>query len=203
VDRQIDIFDPLRDLPRFVASCKSRTYAGIGSRETPTDFLDLMRRIAKRPKAAGFVLRSGGANGADEAFDVSATCAEIFLPWPNFTGYGKRKTKLPAGPGIVVHANATHKARSIAAKHHPKWYSISDLSKAMHARNTHQILGATCEDPSAFVVCWTPDGSVGKTTGKTGGTGQAIRIARAYGIPVFNLQRDDHRAAWEAFVGTR
>lgn len=43
-------------------------------------------------------------------------------------------------------------------------------------------------------------GSIGHTTSKTGGTGQAIRIAKAYDVPIFNLQRDDHRAAWEEVI---
>jgi hypothetical protein len=203
MNRQIDFFDPLRDLSKFVASCESRTYAGIGSRETPNDVLDLMRRYAKRLEFLGFLLRSGGAARADEAFDTSTTRSEIFLPWPRFDSFGKRKTKLPKGPEIVVYDSATDAARSMAARHHPKWHDLSEFVKALHARNTHQILGRSLKDPSAFVLCWTPDGSTGKTTSKTGGTGQAIRIARAHGIPVFNLQRDDHRAAWERFVGLR
>jgi hypothetical protein len=197
MDRQIDIFDPLRDLPRFVdrRSRVCKTYAGIGSRETPEDVCRFMTRIARWLEARHhLVLRSGGAKGADTAFERGTIGPkQIFLPWNGFNGRTMQR-------GLLV-ANS-ERAYDIAKKHHPKWYSLSDLSKAMHARNTHQLLGATCEEPSAFVVCWTPDGSIGKTTSKTGGTGQAIRIAHAYGIPVFNLQRDDHRATWEAFVGT-
>jgi hypothetical protein len=203
MNRQIDIFDPLRDLPAFVASCESRAYAGIGSRETPDDVLGLMRRCAKRLESLGFVLRSGGAKKADEAFDTSTSRLEIFLPWPRFTERCGRTKPLPNGPNIVVRTSATEKARIIAAKHHPKWSSLPDAHRVMHSRSVHQVLGWTCDDPSDFVLCWTPDGSTGKTTSRTGGTGQAIRIAHAYGIFVFNLQRDDHRTAWEAFVGLR
>ena len=35
--------------------------------------------------------------------------------------------------------------------------------------------------PSNFVVCYTPDGKA------SGGTGQAIRIAEYYNIPIYNL----------------
>ena len=41
--------------------------------------------------------------------------------------------------------------------------------------------------PSEFVICWTPDGSEGTTTRETGGTGQAIRMAKKRGIKVMNL----------------
>lgn len=46
----------------------------------------------------------------------------------------------------------------------------------MQARNSHQILGWDLETPTNFVVCYTK-----------GGTGQAIRIANHYNIPVFDV----------------
>ena len=39
-----------------------------------------------------------------------------------------------------------------------------------------------------------------ETSSATGGTGQAIRIADANHVPVFNMKRDDPRAEWEAFA---
>jgi hypothetical protein len=35
-----------------------------------------------------------------------------------------------------------------------------------------------------MVVCWTKDGK------SSGGTGQALRIAEYYSIPIFNLKND-------------
>jgi hypothetical protein len=48
------------------------------------------------------------------------------------------------------------------------------------ARNYRQIRGLDAPD-SKFVICWTPNGEL------KGGTAQAIKIAKNYGIPVFNL----------------
>ncbi len=59
------------------------------------------------------------------------------------------------------------------------------------ARNSQQILGQNLNDYCAFVVCWTPDGAENATTKQSGGTGQAIRIANHYGIPVINLYNPD------------
>lgn len=70
----------------------------------------------------------------------------------------------------------------------------------MHARNVLQILGQRTPFTlkSKCVVCWTPDGADGSSTETsilTGGTGQAIRIAKAYGVPVFNLYNEHHRVS--------
>lgn len=42
------------------------------------------------------------------------------------------------------------------------------------------LLGRDLNDPVDFVVCWTPGAQA------VGGTGQALRIAEAYGIKVYN-----------------
>ncbi len=49
------------------------------------------------------------------------------------------------------------------------------------ARNAMQALGPALNDPAKMIVAWTPGGQI------TGGTGQALRMAQSYGIPVRNL----------------
>lgn len=46
-----------------------RYYTGIGSRETPEDFLKLFTQVARYLEIKGFTLRSGHARGADYAFE--------------------------------------------------------------------------------------------------------------------------------------
>ena len=48
----------------------TKYFAGIGSRETPQDILKLMTKSAYRLEQLGYVLRSGGARGADKAFEL-------------------------------------------------------------------------------------------------------------------------------------
>jgi hypothetical protein len=48
-------------------------YAGIGSRETPQATLDLMNLIGFTLAQKGHSLRSGGAKGADSAFEAGAS----------------------------------------------------------------------------------------------------------------------------------
>ena len=60
------------------------------------------------------------------------------------------------------------------------WMGFNGAKKLM-ARNCHQVLGLDLKTPVDFIVCWTKDGTI------NGGTGQALRIAEAYNIPVYNL----------------
>ena len=174
----------------LAAECQQipAVYAGIGARKTPRDVLALMTCIARRLDLAGWTLRSGGADGADQAFVWGSEHHEIFTPWPRFNG-ARVATRL---------MNPTVKAMAIAAEVHPNWSLLTEPVKKLHARNVHQVLGADCTSPCSMVICWTPDGSTGVTSQRTGGTGQAIRIAAAHKIPIFNLQRHDHLAAWRA-----
>ena len=150
-------------------------YAGIGARETPESILALMRGIAAMLAERGYTLRSGGARGADTAFEYATPVLvkmEIYLPWNGFEGKADTMRATPAQLAT---------ARSIAEKYHPNWIACTEGAKKMHTRNVMQMLGLRCKDPSSFVVCWTRDGKF------TGGTGQALRIAEGYNIPIYNL----------------
>ena len=79
---------------------------------------------------------------------------------------------------------------------------LPDTVKALHARNCHQVLGAWLDSPVHRVICWTPDGSLDGSSRAAGGTGQALRIGAAHGIPVVNLALDEHRDRLARFVDT-
>ena len=51
-----------------------------------------------------------------------------------------------------------------------------------------------------MLLCWTPDGTRGGRGPRSGGTGQAIRVARAAGVDVVNLARAEHRAFAATFL---
>ena len=147
-------------------------YAGIGSRETPNEFLMLFTSVAMTLAQQGYTLRSGHAQGADSAFErgcnIAAGKKEIYLPWYNFEA---------SNSDLVV---KNKEAFEIAEKYHPYWFNLSEGAKKLQARNSHQVLGKDLKTPSDFVLCWTKNGS------GSGGTGQAIRIAKDYNIPVFD-----------------
>lgn len=161
-------------------------YAGIGSRKTPEVVQRVMTQIARHLAERGFILRSGGAHGADTAFEVGAGPGkEIFLPHPGFNG--NPSPRFDDDPEALYYA----------ARHHPKWDSLSDDTRQLMRRNAQIILGQDTLAPVAFVVCWTADAADGTeipTTAETGGTGHGIRIAAEFGIPILNLRRyeSDH-----------
>lgn len=172
-------------------------YAGIGSRQTPEDVLSLMYDVAFK-LSDSWTLRTGGAEGADEAFgggavggaDGSYHGVEVYLPWEGFNGWGQDDED------GIARFEPQPEAYAIAEQHHPSWGSLSRGAKALHSRNVHQVLGFDVTEPdlSKFVLCWTRNAAGG------GGTGQAIRVARTHGVPVFDLADPAARARIEKWL---
>lgn len=148
-------------------------YAGIGSRATPAHVLTQMREIAKWLATHGIVLRSGHAQGADQAFergcDDVGGCKRIYIPWKHFQGCSN---------GVIPPFDY-----ATTAKHHPNWSACTEYARKLLARDLNIIAGDSTTNPTfvRFVVCYTKGGQV------TGGTGMALRYAIANNIPVFNL----------------
>jgi hypothetical protein len=139
-------------------------YAGIGARQTPVAIQQEMCRITAALAMLGHRLRSGGAQGADNACFVGAHGAK--------GGFEVFHAK---------HAESCPEWAAHASLFHPAWDSLSPYVKLLQARNSAIMLGSDLGTPVSFVLCWTPGGRI------VGGTGQALRIAKAYGIPVFNM----------------
>lgn len=172
----------------------NKYYTGIGSRNTPKDIQDVMRALAHRLEQMGYTLRSGGANGADLAFEEGVTDPrhkEIYLPWKSFNN---------SISDLTVQLDGAYE---LASRHHPAWNSLKDSVKKLMARNSHQVLGHFLNNPSKFVVCWTPDGCLGRATrtNKTGGTGLAIAVADEQGIEIINLAYKEHLDRVLALIG--
>lgn len=129
-----------------------------------------MARTTRALEPHEFTLRSGGADGADLAFELGAltTTPEIWIPWNGFNG--SKSLLLP-----------TPEAFKMAATIHPVWHKLSDGAKRLHARNCHQVLGPNLMTPSSFVICWTDGGET------IGGTATAIKLALNNNVPVLNL----------------
>ena len=110
--------------------------------------------------------------GSDTAFEsglAKVSSAEVFLPFRKFNGNKSKRYKPPI------------EAYEIARHFHPNWDRCGRFARQCHARNVQQIMGENLNSLTHFVVCWTP-GAL-----DVGGTAQALRIARAYSVPIFNL----------------
>ena len=153
-------------------------FAGIGSRETPQSLIPTIQGLSKKLISLGFVLRSGGADGSDsfweKAYDSLGGEKEIYLPWKGFNNNSSQLFEIKPW------------ALELADIYHPNWNRLSPAAQKLHSRNVYQIRGYDNfnSDWSDFVICYTPDGK------DSGGSGQAIRIARNHNIPVFNLYND-------------
>ncbi|CBW47041.1 hypothetical protein [Roseovarius sp. 217 phage 1] len=183
-------------------------YAGIGARDTPQDVCRKMFTAGKVLWEAGVTLRSGGAKGADTAFESGALCAangekssdavhdlrkdddtnwdriEIYLPFKRFNGHPSPRY------------GTTKAARQIASHFHPKWEILSCTGRDFMGRNAYQILGAGLDLPVSFVLCWTPEGRI------TGGTGQALRHAKHLDIPILNFAVEDDDTISDFIIST-
>jgi len=158
-------------------------YSGVGSRKTPREILEIMFFIAERMAVRGHLLRSGGAPGADSAFESGCDSA--------------------SGAKEIFYArHATPESMELAGSLHPAWHRCGIYARKLHGRNSFQILGADLQSPSSGVICWTPDGCLCHESRsiRTGGTGTAISIASSHGIPVWNLARPDHLAKWREWL---
>ena len=161
-------------------------YAGIGARATPASVLADMTVMSGWLARTGWHLSSGGADGADAAFASGALAGQrtIWLPWRDYNGH--------RGPDCrVLSAAAMAACIEIAAPLHPAWERCSPAVRKLHARNAAVLSGGNLDRPVHAVVAFTSEGRV------EGGTGMAIRIAEASGIPVLNLGSMSPRAVCE------
>jgi hypothetical protein len=161
---------------------ENKIYAGIGSRETPTEVIQVMKTIAFNLAHNDWTLRSGHAPGADQAFEIGCKMAggdmEIYLPWNGFEGADHDGVSYFTG---FYSKEIQDTAEKAAAHFHPNWGACSQGARKMHTRNVQQVFGKNLTTPVDLVICWTKGGKRG------GGTGQALRIADYYKIPIFDL----------------
>lgn len=147
---------------------------GIGSRSRPIHIRDMIENIMSKISASS-VIRSGAASGCDSDFEDFAISKEIFLPWKGFNNNDSQLYLENMNPLIV------EDAKQLIKVVHPAYNKLSGAALKLHIRNAFQVLGKDLTSPSSMVICYTPNGEV------VGGTATAIRIARLFDVPVYNL----------------
>ena len=163
---------------------------GIGSRETPREILEVMRKVCKKMVLQGYTLRSGGADGADAycaygwgdawSEDAEVPDAEIYIPWSGFNNLkvGQKNVVLVQDTRII------QSAHKLLKQVHPAFDKLTRGPLALHTRNCFQVLGADLCTKSSIVLAYAKTDSKGNPMG---GTATAINIAKREGITVRNL----------------
>jgi hypothetical protein len=173
---------------------QGRIYAGIGARATPPEVLRLMTQLAGRMESDGWRLRSGGARGADAAFEAGVADPSkraIYLPGASFN-------QRVAGSGGYIDSTRLpgwEQALETVARYHPAPERLSPFARDLMARNAMQVMGPNMDRPADLVVAYTPGGEV------VGGTGQALRMAGALGVPIRNLGDPATLASVRRYLG--
>ena len=164
--KETPIFD---QLPRYVEGQETFTYAGIGSRETPAEVLELMTKTSSWLEDKGYTLNTGVTfrgkeEGADGAFSKGTTKKNLFGP----EEYGTNPT-----------------SREIVKEIHPAPHNLKEGGMKLMARNTNQVFGKNLDTPVDFVLFYAEETS--NPLRPKGGTGQAVEMARRKGIPTINM----------------
>lgn len=146
-------------------------YAGIGSRETPLPIQQKMFELGKVLAQSGWILRSGGAQGADTAFEkgcdsVNKDLKEIFK-------------------ADDAEEWAFEEVLKFIPANRPPFHTWKPYTQALVARDMMQVKGRHQEALVKFVACWTL-----ANLNDGGGTGYAMRCGDYYNIPIFNFQEE-------------
>lgn len=168
---------------------------GIGTRKTDKQAFAMLYNIARRMAHQGWELRSGGAIGADTAWERG------------WDGFDAKQIFLTRGTSLVIAKNTAcgHisyygdiwlEAEDIASRIHPRWENLDEASQALHTRNVFQILGLDLQSKTDVVAAYAPPAG----NSVKGGTATAFNLARAKGIPTFNLWTIDGQRQFFAFV---
>lgn len=175
--------------------------AGVGSRQTPEDCLQMLAKITHRLVMQGIRHVSGNADGADFACQSGAHAAlldlgiyhptmfnEIILPFKEFN-FNKLESMCTGNYLLAENSPAYQEAMYTARQIHPIGDSLKGFALKAHTRNVLQIYGYDMKDAVDFVVCFTAKGETKTShcTSKTGGTATAIMLASEHDIPVFNI----------------
>lgn len=175
-------------------------YCGIGSRITPISILNLMTEIGMYLSSYGWVLRSGGAEGADTAFEqghdtTPGSVKEIYLPAKH---YRQHPSELYLEHDSVDDIGAERIGGYVWKKRTDRtceWQSLKPFTKANMVRDVLQVLGKDIKSECDVVICWTQDGKASGGTGMAMWTAQYITELTGRRIPIINLQNESHRQA--------
>ena len=162
-------------------------YVGIGSRKTPKEVCSQFTSIARRLAEQQWWLRTGGAPGADKAFEKGVQISseshrlQVITPWQGFNNTLDTHEYILNRMSLTVKTTAEQYVRY----NHPQGRHLKPAALKLLARNYIIINGVWLDEPPEFIICWTKGG---------GGTGFALEIARrmAPGALIINFHDSNY-----------
>lgn len=170
---------------------KEMIYVGVGPMTAGEDMCAQAKIFGQAMAEMGWTLRSGGAEGLDEAFERGALegngKTEIFIPSADFRKRFKSSDK-------VIHTLDKHiEAMREVAPLHENWSQLGTTVQMFLTRIPFCLFGEKLDKPAHFVVGWS------KHYPHTG-AGIVLKMAEMAGIPAFNLAMPGQMDAVEDFV---
>lgn len=174
-----------------------KAYAGTGDRMTPVEVQEKMKSLAQYLDSLGYTYRGNGSKVPGDSFELGSNRKELYLPWNKFndktSDFNKKNAKF------------SQDVYDLSAKFFPKLSTLKDSVQKIISTDAFILLGENLRDPVKFLVLWTPDGcEVEKNINfkTTGFMAQAIKIACASKIPIFNLHNPDAVQRCKDFAST-
>lgn len=169
---------------------KELIYVGIGSRAAGETVIAMCKDFATAMAEMKWTLRSGAAEGLDESFEAGCDSVqgtkEIYVPEVGFRKRNNRTDK-------VVHTLDKHnEAIRQTAPLFPTWDKLGTTTQMFLTRNVFALHGEKLNRPADLVVSWN----------QYEGTGSfmLLHLAKAAGIPAFNLAKPGQMEAAEEAV---
>ena len=141
-----------------------RAYAGFGSWNTPAHIVVVIESLGRALAEAGWTLRTGGAAGAESAFERG--CDAV----------GGRK-ELVGRPADIESASAQFWPETLLP-----WAQLSANTRALLAQSACQILGPDLDAPAKFLAYWK------STDGRSFEIDHALQIAAAHAVPCVRIE---------------
>lgn len=170
-----------------------RHVACVGSRGITAQDIQFLTKIGYQLVSAGWTVHSGGAQGADQAFAVGAAEAlhheapgglVIHLPWTSYErAAADAAVRRSGGQALLDTVPFTDTERALALQFHPAADRLSRGGVTLMTRNVRIICPqGPSQRPVDLVIALPGDKPGG------GGTGQALRLAAHFHIPLHDLR---------------
>ena len=163
-------------------------FSAVGKITTPPTVKDRIVEELKKYVTFGYILRSGGAKGADTIFAQTymemGGKVEIYLPWNGYNGKFLGHDYINQNCCIMV----TPEAFNIAYELDEKWNERTEATKVLDARNVHIYCGFKIgKEPLSDFVVYFDD----HPENKDSGTQRGLKVADKFKIPKINLYHYD------------